>query len=309
MVEISDRDLVRFVFGRVDPQVAARIEQRRRADSAFDERIRLREMIATNLSSHDEAPSSSPVPPKQIWHSRAVLKHPIILATVLLVAFGGSAIAGWWYLIDRPLLADEFAMGWFDSSKWMPPPAFIKAGGIRADKGAVRLVNRGYLVPRAEFDGPIDLRFEWKWSLLGLNPSYSETLTVGVRTSGEASLSNYNELKDGMGVNFNAWGGFVEFSDKDESHPSLLSTQHLQPRIAYPMPAEQWHKIRVTDDGTTINVYIAGPEIPKFAWENPVLSYVPKVKLTGKRFAIYNRELVAFPHESQIRNLEVRRLR
>lgn len=309
MDDITDRDLVRFVFGQADEELAARIAAEQGADPLLDRRIRLRQALAGTFEPRPPQVENKVAELRSMSRRFQLPTHRILVGIAICALLSGTALGGYLYLTNDRLLVDNFDRGWFDLQKWLPQPEFIKDGGVRAEKGAVRLVNRGYLIPRAEIDGPIELQLEWKWSMLGLKPSYSDSLNIALRASGEVSLSNFNEPADGVWISFNASGGFIEFRGQDPAARALLATHQLQPRVDYPMPADQWHKVRITDDGKTVSVYFAGPQIPQSAWENPVLVYTPKEPPAGKRFAIYNRELVAFPHESFVRNLEVRRLR
>lgn len=74
------------------------------------------------------------------------------------------------------------------------------------------------------------------------------------------------------------------------------------------IPAEEWHTIRITDDGETINIYIKGPAIDQKYADTPIFTISPQGRFEGHRIAIYNREFAGrVPHESLIDNVQVRR--
>lgn len=233
-------------------------------------------------------------------------KRLIALAVLLIVVFSGGGVAAYQYLFQSTLLSDDFQGGWFDSDKWLPPPENIKDGGIRAELGHLRMVNRGYIVPRREFPEPIQIDLEWKWNQLGLNPLYSDILTIALRTDGTARKYSH-DVEEGILVQFNAWGSFIQIATPDGK--LLATTSKSETLKIHAMPAEQWHKVRVIDDGKSIHASFSAQGNSIDSLEETVLVYEVKENLGGKRFAIYNRELVAFPHESCIRNLTVKQIK
>ena len=98
----------------------------------------------------------------------------------------------------------------------MPPPVVLveAKGGIWAEPGYLRIVNRAYLVPRREFTEPIDLQFEWKWSQLGGDPQYADHLSVAIRTNATPNETFFYEVSDGLIIKFNAWGGYINIQDR-----------------------------------------------------------------------------------------------
>ncbi|MFM8251952.1 MAG: hypothetical protein ACKOBW_10195 [Planctomycetota bacterium] len=223
----------------------------------------------------------------------------LVIAACLLTL--GSYTA--WAIITTPLLSDPLNRGWFNSKVWLPPTDKIEGSGVRAEEGFLRLVNRGYLRPRQEMPAAYELEFDWKWSQLGLNPEYAEHLTIVVRTNAEPSENRPYEATNGVLIKLNAWGGYINVADPDGNEFART------PSASTPFPAEKWHRIRIRDDGERISIDVTGPLIPESKDGQPLLECRHVSKQLGPRFAIYNRELVGFPHESMIRNLVVRELK
>lgn len=300
------RDLALVALGAGDANGRGSMTVQAPDDPEYRESLEVTAWIGRAIAPSPTPEGANP-PPKSIPRRRLLPKitrttAAMILAGVLVTT--GGAFAAWTYLVGHPLLADDFSKAWFDSRKWSPPPEAIKEGGVRAEKGHLRLVNRGYLVPVREFEDPIQIDLEWKWNQLGLNPLYAEHLTIALRTSGKPSAFPH-EVQDGILVKFNAWGGVVRIETPEGK--VLASTALSEAPRTIPMPAEQWHRLRVSDDGKTIRVGFAAEDKPEVELDSILLTYEPTEKLVGKKFAIYNRELVSFPHESCIRKLVVQK--
>lgn len=250
-----------------------------------------------NLSRVDVQPLPSH-PIRHLWRQKAQGRW---ISRLLIAAFCiaiGSYSA--WAVISTPILSDPLTSGWFNSKLWLPPPDKIAGSGVRAEEGFLRLVNRGYLRPRQELPSQYELEFDWKWSQLGLNPQYAEHLTLAIRTTGDANVNRPHEAADGIIIKFNAWGGYINIAEPDGNELARTAS------ASTPFPAEKWHRIRVLDDGERISIYVTGPLITPGIEGKALLEFRPMSKPPGPRFAIYNRELVGFPHESMIRNLVVR---
>jgi hypothetical protein len=236
------------------------------------------------------------------WPRLRLIKLAASVLFVLLLTSLGYAGYAWW---TAPLFADDFKSGWFDSSKWRAPPEIIEAGGVFAEKGHIRLINRGYLVTNQEFKQPIELSFDWKWSQLGLLPKYADHLAIALRTTGVPRQTHSYEVEDGVVLKFDAYGGNLILSQGSHDEPTFLL-----PQGTLPLPQEQWHQIRVTDDGETISVYVSGPAIPDAFAKKPVAQITVKYQGKANPIALYNREMLkSIPHESSIRAFVVRALK
>ena len=231
-------------------------------------------------------------------HRRSWLKSTAIVLTACLL-LSATTYTGW-AMWSRPLLEDSFHNGWFNSQLWQPPPPQIREGGVRAEEGFLRLVNRGYLRPRQEIPVAFELECDWKWIQLGLNPQYAEHLSVAIRSQGNPAQKRPYEAVDGIIIKFNAWGGYINIATIDGQE--LART----PSASVPLPADQWHRVRIVDDGKRISIFVSGPAITDRDPKQAILECRHETPEPGSRFSIYNRELVGFPHESCIRNLQVR---
>lgn len=318
MTPFTDDELIAYVLG----QPVARAEEITRA-AAHDEELAAQIDIMRALSGRPETPA--PVPPLTV-SQRTGRRISAAAAAVLL-------IGGLFWLARQPqvnALADEVHQtrsqlsererevdqlkeklleatdtGWFDSKMWLPPPDWIKAGGVKAEPGHCRLVNRGYLITRPDFPHPIELNLDWKWVQLGILPQYADFLTIVLRTSGEPERQSPYEIHDGVAIRFVAWAGTVSIWRLGENPARDVKTEHGK----LPMPADAWHRIRVTDDGETIAVYVSGPAIKPDREAKPVLTARVPGKFAGRKIAISNRELTAgIPHESYVRKLSIRTL-
>ena len=121
--------------------------------------------------------------------------------------------------------------------------------------------------------------------------TYSDILTVVVRTSGWPEAYWPHELQDGISIVFNPYLGTVSIVDR-----STETELAMKEGLSFPRHTRQ--KIRITDINEAIRVYIGDSQ-------DPVISV--KVPDTAKRhyFAIYNRENMGGPKESAIDDLIV----
>jgi len=308
MSRFDEETLVLYAAGRLD-------ESRRReiveAASGDDELIATLEVIGV-LSGLGES-SVRPDPPTRLQRVRvrarsmlgACRRHPVWLALAVVVAASGMAGAGWMLLMPRYLLHDDFDDNWFDSRLWLSPPSFGDKQGIREADGRLKLVNRGYLISKEEFAGPIEVSFDWSWSELGLNPIYGDHLVIALRCTGEPTPHYPFEVLDGVVIRLNSWAGMAEISAEPGGQ-----NHRKTPQGEIKFVPDTWHHIRITDDGEQIAVYVTGRNDPDHPDDKPVVegSY-PTGPKTG-HLIIYNREQVGgVPHESYIDNIVVRPLR
>ncbi len=293
MSEFSDEDVIRYVLGEATPEAAAALRTRAAND---------KELAATLELLSSCGPTSFATvsrPPRRRRYSPTGARR-IALALIAAFAASGLAWAGWVALMPKPLLEDNFNSGWGDISKWKTPRRSVKVEG-----GHVRLFDRGYLVTLKEYSEPIDLRFRWRWTDLAGDFHYRDELTVALRTSGNPKPVYYFEATDGVTVKLNAYCGTVTISSSGDEHIPFAHTEHG----AIALPAEQWHDVRITDDGETIAVYVSGGNFGAEAARKPIISAkVPSTQMK-RHIAFYNRErLASASHESWLDDIVIRRL-
>jgi hypothetical protein len=303
MNQLTDISLARYVLGSAEPGAAQRIEQRLPEDQELRERVQLRRFLASELGMGGDVEEAGPEQARSVQAKRMRrLSIPMLvgrLAAVLLAMLfvGGVSFAGWWLLSPTPLLQDTLQSRAFRSDLWKTPRPTVKP-----HNEFLSLVNRGYLVTQQEFPGPVSITFEWLWIEPDVYaPQYSELLCVALRTRGVPNEKWPFDITDGAVIGFNAWGNMITVSEAITIGPQKGSGM-----LSTPMLPEEWHEIRVDDDGSAISVYIKGPRIDKRHWKEPVLQ-TTRVKHADKHhIAIYNREPVAgVRHESRIRNVKI----
>lgn len=240
------------------------------------------------------------VPTSKLWrlNKRSVTVAIVILCATTLLG------AGWITLINRPLLSDNFNSNWFDPDHWQRPPDHIQHSGVVVQDKVLRLINRGYLITHHEFPGPIDLSFDWKWINHALNPVYADHLTVVLRTNGAARQEYSHEAASGIRIKIDAWGGNLVVTRSSDEHKFVSPLTSV-----IPLPSDVWHSIRITDDGTRIQVFILTQGAPAPDTSRPLLSVEVPSEPGARQIAMYNREYVGDTlHESWIDNVVVRRL-
>lgn len=310
MNAFTDKELIRVLLGQAPPDMALAVDERAARDEDLAAKL---DVLRQVVGAWDPTPpvvqepsevratvAATPAPRR--WPLRRLAKLAACILAV--VTLSGLAYAGyaWW---TAPLFADDFKSGWFDSSKWRAPPEIIPDAGVYVDKGQARLINRGYLVTVPEFTEPIEISFDWKWSQLGLLPQYADHLTVALRTTGKPRPERSWEVHDGILIVFDAYRGSLTISTPEDNDP-----QPSLPMASLPMPAERWHRIRITDDGKNIAIYLNGPEIPAQFADKPVATRAISYKGDARHVALYNREMLkSIPHESSIRGFVIRALK
>lgn len=296
MTPFTDDELIDFVFGRQTERTADIARQ-----AAVDEELAAQLDIMRALSGipAPSPPITLPVPCRPRTWSRSLRR--VAAAVIALLMLGGVSWAAWFVLHTPPLLHDNFNDRWLNLLLWQVPRPTVREEG-----GYIVLVNRGYLVTEAEYPGPIDLTFRWRWRDLGGWPAFSDTLTVVLRTTGRPLEARPHEVADGIAVQFNAVGGFIGIRRMPlQDGPRMATT----PDAAVPLPAGEWHDIRITDDGETIAVYVQGPSITPHRQDEPILQVACPDTSNAHRIALYNRERLAdVPHESHVDDFFLRRL-
>jgi len=304
----DEETLVLYAAGRVDESRRREIAE---AASRDEELLATLEVIGVVCGFCKF--SFRKVPPTRLQRvqdrSRSILaaarRHPVWFALVLLLAVSGMAGAGWVMLMPRSLLHDNFNDNWFDSRLWLPPPSFGDKQGIREADGRLKLVNRGYLISKQEFTGPIEVSFDWIWNELGLNPVYADHLVIVLRSAGIPTPDYPFEVPDGIVIRLNAWEGRAEV----DAEPGLQNHQKGEWGEVKFSP-DTWYHIRITDDGERIAVYVTGRNDPDHPDEKPVVEGSYPMAPKSGHLVIYNREQVGgVPHESWIDNVTVRPLR
>ncbi len=306
MIQSDDKTLVLHLIGRLGKEESAAIERQRERDPELATKLQFMADF-TGLTPDAFRPSpvlraQARVVTKRSW--RALRRHPVALILLFVGAFAGAAGAGWTLFFPRALLRDDFNDNWFDSRLWTHPPAFGKNQGVRETDGHLKLINRGYLVSKREFSGPIELSFDWRWSELGLNPVYADHLVVVLRSSGNSDPKYPFEIEDGVKIRFNAWSGEIELM-VEPGRKFIQSTESGAAKF----PSETWHHVRITDDGERVQVFFNTVDQARSDAEPLIEGSFPTTKPSG-HIVFYNRESVAdVPHESCIDNVLIRAVR
>ena len=299
MNPIADDELAAYVLGDAPAEVRARVEAAVAADEGFAAEVAA--LAALARLSEGEVPL-------QAAPHRPTRRHPgsrrAALAAAVLLAVGGTAWGGYELLRTPPLLDDDFGTRTVSHARWEP---HLGRRGASAPNRYLRLLNRGSVVTRAEFEGPVEITLDWRWVDEGQWPLYAELFTVALRTHGGHKPDHPYEISDGLLIEFNTVEGSVRALNG--MLPGQPSFQASKPDSA-PLPAGEWHRIRITDDGEAVAVFVEGPSIdPKYKKE-PILRVTVPAGLAGKRVAFFNREYVAGTnHESHVDNVTVRPLR
>jgi hypothetical protein len=297
MSTITEQELVAFVLGDAPTDLQQRIELASRSDGLFAAKLSaIEEFKPLNM---DDVPSVVHFDKRaRRGRSRSARR----MLAIALVVFGICGIGWAGYEIARtpPLFNDSFGHRTVEYDKWHP---HLGRKGVSAEEGYLRLVNRGSVVTRREFNEPVEITFEWRWIDLGQWPLYSEILHVMLRTTGEHDLESPFEAKDGVCIGFNTVSNSV--SVMAPGRKVLESTTG----DAAHLPSGTWHRIRILDDGKQVSVFVEGPNVEAKSKKTPLLVVPIPDGLPGKRIGFHNREYVAgINHESHIDNIEVRRL-
>ncbi len=297
-------EIARYLGGDLSRLEERQIESRIKNDKEFAAQVEIGRMIVGHWK--DDLEGEGPRvdrngPLSRKWGSMAV-KGLIIVSAVILIS---ATVYAANVLFDSTIFYDSFRSKTFDRSRWKTPPDIIvnQGGGVRPEAGFVRLVNRGYLQPDRTFPAKISIEFEWQWNWLGLDPLYSDHLTVALRTNAIPNPDFFYEVSDGIVIKFDASTHAVSISGADGNQMEITEGSTVR------MPHDEWHNIKITDDGNIVSVFIDGPEIVNKHHNKPVVT-LRKARTSSDGFGIvvYNRELQQFPHESCIRSFRVRTL-
>jgi hypothetical protein len=291
MNDISDDDLIDFLLGRAAPSRAKEIMEEVDKDPALATQLDIMSRLSgLPLLALDERRAAA-----SALASRQRRRYRLFAIMVVVLALSGIGWTAWQVFRPRPLLEDNFNDGWVDVRLWR-----TGRRGIHEENGYLKLMNRGSIVTQQEFRVPIEITFKWRWIDHAGDPLYAENLNIALRTSGRHDEKHPYDILDGFIVTLHGMGGCVKMI-----HPFEPSSE-TSAVGGVPFPPNEWHDVRITDDGDTISVYLKGPAIdPKYARE-PVLVGHRKQVPKGYRIAVYNRELVAkATHESHIDDFRV----
>jgi hypothetical protein len=297
MNPISNRDISDFLLGSATDEIAQTIAERIATDVEFGAKL---DVMRSLVGRGDHGDVVQPIAPK--WKRSVVLWGKCAVALLLVCLLGGAA---WWALSEPPLVTDDFNDNWFNSKIWRHPPQIAADVGLREELGVIKLINRGYLIPRGAFREPFALEFDWLWINHGLNPRNNDILTVALRTSAEHNPERPYEARDGLLVAINVWAGNVTIRAAENTDLELAAS----PEEVIPFPAGEWKRVRVTDDGKWIRVYLSKRGLTIKPDEEPVLEYEHSNTAGKHGIAIYNREIFKSTlHESLIDNLQIEKL-
>jgi hypothetical protein len=299
MSAIEDQDLAAYVLGDAPQALCTRVDAAAAADEDFAaELAALAALGAVAEPGQRLLPPS--VPPTRPRHRR-LWRRAAVAATVAF-SVGGVAWGGYELLRTPPLLEDDFRSRTISHGTWNP---YLGRKGVSAHDGYLRLLNRGSVVSRREFEEPVEVTFDWRWVDHAQWPLYSEVLQVALRTHGQHAATGDYRIVDGLLVGFDAVEHCVKISVGDAVEGPLMIGR--TPRDSAPLPAGEWHRVRIVDAGGSVSVYLKGPSVdPRFKTE-PLLTVAVPPELTGRQIAFFNREYVAGTnHESHIDNVRVR---
>ena len=149
-------------------------------------------------------------------------------------------------------MEDNFNDEWLDTRKWETArPTTIEEGGH------LRLNNRGSIRTTEEFQGPIEIEFDWRWIDLTGDTLYRDSLTIVLHSSGVHTKEHPFRVVDGLEIAFLASAGQVGIASLAAPHRATYTAP-----AAVPMPAGKWHHIRIIDDGAFITIYVTAPHLP-----------------------------------------------
>jgi|GEM_PF-2738495 len=289
----EEHEIAAYVLGDASADLAERI----RAAAATDEQLAAELDALASIRDSFETLDELPAPGLAPRPRTRVLLHRAAMAFGILVATAGVAWGGYELLHTPPLLKDDFSTRTLSYETWHP---HLGRRGVSATDRYLRLLNRGSVVTRREFDEPIEIEFDWRWIDHGNYPLYGEVFTVCLRTNGEHKPNHAFEILDGLEIEFN----IVENRVRAIMFPREGGTAI----DSAPMPAGEWHHIRIIDDGAWIAVYIEGPSIDPRYKSTPILAVPVPDNLTGRRVSFFNREHTNdIDHESHVDNIRIRR--
>lgn len=273
-----------YLLGQSTPDVCKAIEYRQDTDEAFATEVSfVRAFLHVEEEPHP-ASSSFTVPQSSNIRRKKSSRWLWRCAAGILIGICslGMAWAGWELIRVKPLLEEHFHDNWGDLDLWRTPRRAVKV----AD-GHVRLIDRGYLATTKEFPVPIKLTFRWQWNDLAGDFLYRDILSIALRTSGIPRQEHAFEISDGIVVVINATSGRVGITESGPRNDALKQSKKLK------LPPHVWHDITITDDGSTIRVYVAAPHISQEESEKPVLEFSTPIKGNGHHIAFFNREPLA----------------
>ena len=149
-----------------------------------------------------------------------------------------------------------------------------------------------------------DIRFRWKWIDLTGDVHYRDELIVAIHTQGVPLSQHSFEATDGIAVRLNATSGNFRIDRLGTPYTLIRST----PPSSFPLAADQWYDVRITDDGETVSLYVTEHGRDDASKDRPVLQVKVDGRGPGHHIAFYNRErIAAASHESWIDDVEIYR--
>lgn len=291
---IEDHEIAAYLLGDAPEDVRARVRAAAEGDPDLREQLAALGPLASEAPV-SPAPVVAPAVRPRRWRPWG---RPTVVAAGVVVAVSGVVWGGYELLRTPPLLQDSFGKRTIEYRTWHPR---LGRKGVSAEDGYLRLLNRGSVVTRREFDVPIEIEFDWRWIDHGQWPLYAEVLSVGLRSTGRQQEEHDYRLKDGFVVEFNC----VEHSVRAVAADDMVVVSTSGPDSVPFVPGE-WYHVRIADDGAAVSVFVTGPSVDQKYKTQPVLTAPFPSGLTGKRVAFYNREYTAKTnHESQVDNIVI----
>ena len=297
MTTFSNFDIIRYVEGNASADLKQRIDQARAIDRELAAMIDVLSWMPDEHPGFEDESLPAVIPSRRTWPKMLRKSAIAVIVTIMIATVGWG---GYEILTPAPLLKDDF------SDKWINPKKWVTARRITVEENCyLRLNNRGSIRTVQEFPGPIEIEFDWRWRDLAGDSVYRDSLTVSLHSSGEHSSTHPFRVTDGIEIAFQAHGGQVDIA----SIMNVIKSDYT-PTTDLPMPHDEWHHIRIVDDGKSITVYLTGPALDKKNKDKPVLGPIAyQGHFKKHHIVIHNREMVAGAiHESHIDNVVVRAL-
>jgi hypothetical protein len=199
-----------------------------------------------------------------------------MIATLNRIAFFLIAAV---FTAKAQLVTDDFNDGVIDTSKW--GTSTFGSGTVTEDSGTLNLTNRGRIVCTTTF--PLGIALDMRVTFSG---AVSEEFKVVLRTDG-AFGGAYGETLNGVVVALRPSVDKVEIIDFTAGGVYLQDVPYvLNTGLAY--------DLRITDDGSTLNVYVNDFTTP--------VATASTASNSGTKLSVYNRE--AYPPSNHITNID-----
>lgn len=177
--------------------------------------------------------------------------------------------------------------------------------GVQVLQNELALSNRGYVFLKGKPWTTYTLQWQWN-AYEGQDPvAYGDHFLILVRSTGKVNPKRAYEPMDGLVVRINAGYGKIAIEQATDGKLETLVEKDLvlaekkengKPAI----PPDVWYKLRVEDKDNKISVFVGDAKAPAIESK-----YDPK-KFSGSLFGLANREHVAGPKRSRVKEFEAK---